>query len=482
MKLVSKTLLYLAALAAVVILPVTADSATTINKSVQLTAGKASTVELGRDVSDLLVANPAIADVGTLRSNRLYIVGKAVGDTNVLAFDAEGNQLADISVHVRVDQNTLSSALKEFFPDEDVNVRTINNNIVLTGSVSTPLMANRVRDLASRFITTQGQTIVDLMGVDGEQQVMVKVKVIEARRNVLREYGIATDYKPGNVGSIDNGFINSIAGTGLNALAPFASGQLFLDDNGKFGPLGVSVQALERDGLVNVLAEPNLTAISGETAGFLAGGEFPVPVGTDDDGNITLEFKQFGVSLNFTPTVLSKENISLHMSTEVSTLSEDQGVTLVGVDIPGLSVRRAETTVEMASGGTIMIAGLIQSGTVNSLNGLPGIRDVPILGDLFKSKSFQRDESELIILVTPYLVKPFAQPQAQMVGAQAPAVAPVIEQARATPKTEQKMAQVAAAPAATPLSRKLIDNLNNTYGDRVRGKIATDRAFGYIVD
>ncbi len=399
-----------------------AADAASVSKRVELVAGKASTVSLGENVSDVLVANPAVVDVGILRSDRLFLVGKAVGDTNVLAFDGEGNQLADISVHVKVDQASLASAITEFFPAEEVTVRTVNNNIVLSGTASTPLAANRIRDLASRFVTGQGQTIVDLMGVKGEQQVMLQVKIMEARRSVLREYGIETDYQPGNIAARDGGVINAVGGVGLTALEPFANGSILFDDNNNFGPLRVSLQALERDGLVNVLAEPNLTAISGETAGFLAGGEFPVPTGVTDNGNtITIEFKQFGVSLNFTPTVLTEDNISLHLATEVSSLAEDQGVNL-GVDVPGLTVRRAETTVEMASGGSIMIAGLIQSGTVDSFNGLPGISNVPILGELFKSKSFQREESELIIMVTPYLVKPFAAPRAEMASAAVPGV------------------------------------------------------------
>lgn len=398
--------------------------AASLNKRVELVAGKASTVELGQAVSDVLVANPAVVDVGTLRSDRLFLVGKQVGDTNVLAFDGEGNQLADISVHVKVDQSALSSTIGEFFPKENVEVKTVNNNIVLSGRVTTPLVANRVRDLASRF-AADGQTVVDLMSVEGEQQVMVQVKVLEARRNVLREYGIETDYQPGNSLARNGGMFNAIGGAGLTALEPFASGSILFDDNNNFGPFRLSLQALERDGLVNTLAEPTLTAISGETAGFLAGGEFPVPTGTTDDGNsITIEFKQFGVSLNFTPTVLSENNISLHLATEVSTLAEDQGVTLVGVDIPGLAVRRAETTVEMASGGSIMLAGLIQSGTSDNLTGLPGLSNVPIIGELFKSKSFQRDESELIIMVTPYLVKPFAAPKAQMASVATPSPVP----------------------------------------------------------
>lgn len=399
-----------------------------INKKVELVAGKAATVDLGESVSDVLVANPSVVDVGTLRSSRLYLVGKEIGDTNVLAFDGDGNQLADISVHVKVDQASLSAAMNEFFPGEKVEVRTINSNVVITGTASSPLAANRIRDLASRFVT-QNQTVVDLMSVRGEQQVMLHVKVMEARRSVLREYGIETSYKDR---------LLSGSGIGLTAPQPFATGSLIFDDNGKFGPLQVSLEALERDGLVNTLAEPNLTAISGETAGFLAGGEFPVPVGTTDDGNtVTLEFKQFGVSLNFTPTVLTEDNISLHLATEVSALADDLGLSLAGVDIPGLTVRRAETTVEMSSGGSIMIAGLIQSGTADNYNSIPGIGKLPILGELFKSKSFQRDESELIIMVTPFLVKPFAEARAQMASAAAAAPSPVAPALRPAMKVDE---------------------------------------------
>lgn len=471
-----KAILNIAIVATCITMSVVAYSATSASKTIRLSAGKAGTVDLSAPIADVLVANPAVADVGTLRANRLYVVGKTVGDTNVLAFDQEGNQLADITVHVRVDEKTLSDSIKEFFPEENIQVKTVGRDIVLTGSVSTPGKANQVRDLASRFTTEQDQTVVDLMSVKGEQQVMLQVKVVEANRGVLREYGIESDYKPANAGAATNANVNTIASTGLTALAPFASGQLFLDDNGKFGPLKLALQALERDGMANTLAEPNLTAISGETAGFLAGGEFPVPVGTDDDGNITLEFKQFGVSLNFTPTVLSKDLISLHLATEVSTLSDDDGVTLIGVDIPGLTVRRAETTVEMASGGTIMIAGLIQSETVEAINGLPGLADVPILGDLFKSKSFERDETELVILVTPYLVKPYAKPEAQVVSDEGASLL------TADPKMADAGGHIPTGREPSPVTQKFVRNIEKTYGGKMKRKITTDQSFGYIVD
>ncbi|MBI1216355.1 MAG: hypothetical protein GC185_11145 [Alphaproteobacteria bacterium] len=390
---------------------VLAQGAVTINRTVKLTVGKADTVNLGTAASDVLVANPAVADVGSLRSNRLYMVGKSVGDTNVLAFDEQGNQLANINIQVRVDEQTLRDTLHEFFPKENISIHTVNDSIILKGEVSTPSVANQVRDLIGRFVKTQGQSLVDLMTVEGEQQVMLKVKVLEANRNVLREYGFDTDYKSGS--SKSNFSTNG--GVGLTALTQFASGKLYWNDTGKFGPLQVALQGLERDGLVNTLAEPTLTAISGETAGFLAGGEYPVPAGRDSQGNVSIEFKQFGVSLNFSPTVMESERISLQLSTEVSEKSDTDSVTLQNTIIPGLTVRRAQTTVQIGSGGTLMIAGLLKSSTVDSMNGFPGLKDLPIIGELFKSKSFQRGESELVILVTPYIVQPYAQASAERV-------------------------------------------------------------------
>lgn len=475
-------------------LSIVAYSAASVSKTVQLSAGKAVTIDLSGPVADVLVANPAIAEVGTLRSNRLYVVGRAIGDTNVLAFDDQGNQLADVSVHVRIDEKSLSESMREFFPGENIEVKTVSTNLVLSGSVSTPSVANQVRDMATRFVP-QGQTVVDLMRVEGEQQVMLQVKVIEAKRTVLREFGLYTDYRAAAAGS-SGGAFDAVAGTGLSALAPFGSGTIALG-GGSFGPLSVNLQALEEDGLINTLAEPNLTAISGETAGFLAGGEYPVPVGRDQDGNITLEFKQFGVSLNFTPTVLSADRISLQLSTEVSAKSDADSVTLINTIIPGLSVRRAETTVEMGSGGTIMIAGLIKSDTVDSLSGMPGFQDIPILGELFKSKSFSRNESELVILVTPYIVEPFAH--AKAARAEPPALPPVLaplpvnhvpeKDSDGLPGTGLPRKAEAQIPAVVPdlteegqaLSSRFASNLRRIYGHKAPS-LPGGGGFGYIVD
>ncbi|TVQ82545.1 MAG: type II and III secretion system protein family protein [Micavibrio sp.] len=432
--------------------------------SVSLEIGKAQTIDLPHDIADVLVADPAIADVGVLRTNRLYIAGQAVGNTNILTFDENGNPLSEIQVHVRIDQNTLQNTMREFFPDEDVKVRTVGNDIVLSGRVSSAAVAAQVRDLAGRFRRDRNLELVDMMKVRGERQVLLRVKIVEANRSALRELGINTDYTlgPRAHGTGLQGNIidySGTAGVGLPeaATSPFGVGSLFLHDGIGFGPLEITLRGLERDGFANTLAEPTLTAISGEEAGFLAGGEFPVPVSRDQNGNLVIEFRPFGVSLNFRPTVLTSERISMVLSTEVSSPAPQEGLTLQGIEIPGFQVRRAQTTVEMGSGGSLMIAGLIQSEATNALNQMPGIGNVPVLGELFKSRAFARNETELLIIVSPILVAPFDE-----------ALADVHEQ----PKEQE-----------TPLERALLQNLRRTYGAKsIPASLTTGERFGYMID
>lgn len=499
-RILARGLFLLALLTAGVSVSFVARGAASFEKTVQLIAGRADTVELQGAVADVLVANPLIADVGTLRSDRLYIVGKNVGDTNVLAYDEAGNQLANISVHVRLDDKNMQETLREFFPNENITARTVKDNIVLSGKVSTPAIASQVRDLATRFLVDKSLTLVDLMKVRGEQQVMLKVKVVEASRTLLKELGVQTSLRSGAT----DGFTISGNDVGRTSnLTPFGVGTLILGRDA--GALTTALRALENNKLANTLAEPTLTAISGETAGFLAGGEFPVPTSRDTQGNVILEFKQFGVSLNFTPTVMDRERIALHLSTEVSEQDRSQGVTLEDITIPGLAVRRAETTVEMGSGATLMIAGLIKSNTLHAFSGLPGVQDLPIIGQLFKSRSFTRDESELLIVVTPYLVDPYAEP-AGVAETAPPAMLP----GHPTPPSEKTGAEktesilgksatvqertVAAkgvamvpdsprkAAAARPLSAIFANNLRKAYGNRTPESVGTGAGFGYIVE
>jgi pilus assembly protein CpaC len=400
-----------------------------VSKPLAITMGKAQTVDLSQPISEVLVSNPNIVDVGMLTKKRLYVVGRSVGDTNVLIFDQNNNTLASLDVNVSNDQFTLQRVLKQYFPDESVTARTVNKEVILTGRVSNPLKAGQIRDLAKRFVTgsgaeaaasaggsstaPSGPTIVDLMTVEGEQQVMLQVKIVEAKRNVLKEYGLEPSI--GGTGAIGN-FRGTLASSTAAQLTstPFSVGSLIYETQSR-GPISLTMRALEEKGLLNTLAEPNLTAISGQRAEFLAGGEYPVPVG-QNNGEISIDFKPFGVSLGFTPVVLSNDKIQLELETEVSLLSNEARIQLQTVNIPSLTVRRAKTTVEMSSGGSLMMAGLIQSDAVNTMDSLPGINKIPIIGKLFSSQDFQRNESELLIMVTPYLVHPIKKPAGEMVS------------------------------------------------------------------
>lgn len=377
-------------------------------KPLALTIGKAQTIDFNEPLADILVANPGVVDVGMLTKTRLYVVGNGVGDTNILVFDKNKNTLASLDVNVSNDQDTLQRALRQYFPEEKIRAQMINKEVILTGMASTPSRAGQIRDLAKRFVTAN-QTLVDLMNVEGEQQVMMQVKIVEVRRNVLKEYSLDPDLSNVTGGALSGSSLATTIGGKITGV-PLSVGSLVYEAGG-IGPLSLTMQALEEKGLLNTLAEPNMTAISGQRAEFLAGGEYPVPV-AQQNNQITIEFKKFGVALGFTPVVLSNEKIQLELETEVSLLSNEGRLVLSNTSIPSLSVRRAKTTVEMASGGSLMIAGLIQSDAINSMNSLPGINKVPIIGQLFSSQSFKRNESELIVMVTPYLVRPMKQPAA----------------------------------------------------------------------
>ncbi len=396
-----------------------------------VTLGKAEIVTLPDGVSDVLVANPSVIDVQAVQASRLYIVGLNIGDTNIIALDANGDVLKRLDIHVSYDLQAIQSLVDRLFPKENVEIGSIHDQILLTGSVSNPEVAGKISNLVGHYVSdlqdesaSTDELIANLLEVRGEQQVMLQVKIVEAERNILKELGVETAANdpnelavttlfgntPGSAQTNHGNALSIAGGQGLGlSQDPIGTAGLILDTglNG-IGTLGVFLNALEEEDLLNVLAEPNLTAVSGQQAGFLAGGEFPVPTGRDQFGNITIEFREFGVSLNFRPVVLSDQRINLQLNTEVSSLDNSNAVVLADVTVPGLDIRRAETTIEIPSGGSLMIAGLLQSQTTEGLSGLPGISNTPVLGDLISSDSFRREETELVVIVTAYLVEPFA--------------------------------------------------------------------------
>jgi len=394
-------------------------SASTANvpQHLSLALNKAAVIELDRDARDVFVANPLIADAVVRTPRRIFVMSLKIGQTNAIFLDAQGRQIATVEIVVGSDVSDLNDQITRQLPEAKVRAQALNDNVVLSGSVNNVQEASRAQDLAERF-TGSKDKVVNNISIEQRQQVLIQVRVSEMSRTISKQLGLNTTFAQivGGVpivASTDNQF--SLVGRALADLSGAQIGSLNQNN------LAVQLKALERIGLVHTLAEPNLTAISGEAAKFLAGGEFPVPVGRDRDGNITIEFKQFGVGLAFTPVVLSKGRISLQISTEVSELtntgaltlagasfvdSQGRTITTQGLTLPALAVRRAGTTVELPSGGSLAIGGLIQQQTKQNLDSLPGVKDLPVIGALFRSRDFQNNESELVVTVTAYLVNP----------------------------------------------------------------------------
>ena len=377
------------------------------SKFLRLGVGKSMVIKLPAPVKDVIVGNPAIVDAIVRTQNRAYLFGRALGQTNVFFFDTEGRQILSLDLEVARDPLALQNLIERAIPGTRITVDTVNDNVVLGGVAANPAEAQRAMDLAVQLVGDP-KKVLSTVAIAGRDQVMLKVRVAEMQRNVLKQLGV--DITAGfSVGKFSGSFNTenpfSIDGA-LNSashLLSFGSGDNFVD---------FEITALERDGLLRTLAEPTLTAISGESAKFLAGGEYPVPVGADDN-EVKIEFKPFGVGLGFTPVVMSEGQISMRINTEVSELAPENSLAIPGTDftVPGLKVRRAETTVELPSVGSMIMAGLIQDTMKQHINGTPGLKNLPILGTLFRSRDFQADETELVVIVTPYVVTPVNEKQ-----------------------------------------------------------------------
>ena len=372
-------------------------------------------IKLPSPAAVVFVADPEIADVQTHSSTLFYLFGRRTGTTSVYAVASNDQILFRSEVRVEHATTELRRALETLSPGSAIDVASVDGAIILSGNVNSANEAGEIVEVARGYVGEE-EKIINRIEVTESVQVHLRVKIAEMSRNVSRVFGFNWEAVLGFDGlSLALAIGREFQGPGnqfLRKVDPTGSvgqfGGRYVDGNDAVDGI---IDALEREGLVTVLAEPSLTARSGETASFLAGGEYPIPISSDDN-QISIEFKEFGVSLAFTPTVMSKERISLRVKPEVSDLSDVGAITIDGLTIPALTTRRAETTVELASGQSFAIGGLLSSSIRNSVERFPGLGNLPIIGALFRSSQFRKQETELVILVTPYLVKPVAANEA----------------------------------------------------------------------
>ncbi|HEX3216314.1 MAG TPA: type II and III secretion system protein family protein [Aestuariivirgaceae bacterium] len=449
----------LAALTAVVALLIIAPASAGADDSrfVRLGLNKSMVIRLPTATRDVLLGNPAIVDAVVRTQNTAYLFAKSVGQTNAFFFDAEGRQILSLDIEVALDGKALQKLISRAIPGSRITVDTVNSNVILGGTAANAAEARKAVDLATAFVngSSGGSTggsagaaaaggatasaaggsngggsgggntgvIINNIVIIGKEQVMLRVRVAELQRDVLKQFGIDTralfssggltvgflnvnpftinDSLNGGLQTLANPLMGGVAGTSP-VTAATGLGSSFVGNGVQIDDL---IKAYERDGLIRTLAEPTLTAISGENAKFLAGGEFPIPVAQDND-RTTIEFKPFGVGLGFTPVVMSEGRISMRITSEVSETTPENAIRTDRLTIPGLKVRRAETTVELPSGGSMVMAGMIQERTKQDLNGIPGVKDLPVLGALFRSRDYLSNETELVVIVTPFIVAP----------------------------------------------------------------------------
>jgi pilus assembly protein CpaC len=417
--------------------------------------GKSTFLDLKADARDVIVTNPNVVQA-TIRSERkMMLLGLGEGETQVYVMDAEGRRITSYSVQVSRDTGRLAEVLREVLPNSTLKTKMIGNSVILSGEVDTDIQAKQAVDIANAYLSAGVRSpdagagagagissggvadaslgpVISAITIRGRDQVMLKVTIAEIQRNVLKQLGINSTGSWTLQDATVNAATSSVFPVAGSSLAKSALSATWGSGD------TISLQAMEQAGVAHTLAEPTLTAISGESANFLVGGEMPVPSGTscnDDSGSCqpTITYKKFGVSLSFTPVVLSSGKINLKVGTEVSEIDpSNQIIVPAGKDqsiaIPGFKVRKQDTTVEMPSGGALVTAGLIQQQTKQAVHGLPGLMNLPVLGALFRSRDFQRQETELVIVVTPYIAKPvspqkIARPDDGFVPASEPSAA-----------------------------------------------------------
>ncbi len=401
-------------------------------RRITMGVGKSIIVDLPQDAGEIFVGNPAVANAIVRTPRKIYIIGHGTGQTTIYAMDKQGRRIATFEMSIGRDIGELQAILHAAMPSAQIVARTVNDSIIMTGEVDLPGDMQTALDIAKGFASSINKdadnnkgaaagggapasgAIVNAIKIKGRDEVMIKVTIAEIQRNIAKQLGVSSSTLSGNWGSFvqDNPFtVNGAALTSgaLNTVSHFG------------GPwsLTQSLVAFERQGVAHTLAEPTVTAVSGESAKFTVGGEIPINAGYTCNGpttggsttsycQATVVYKPYGVTLNFTPVVLSSGRISLRFATEVSEIDPSTSSVIGGASVPGFRTRRHETTVELPSGGSLATAGLIQTSSAQAQNGTPGVMNLPILGQLFRSRDYQRQETEMLIIVTPYMVKPVA--------------------------------------------------------------------------
>lgn len=369
----------------------------TTNASIKVAKGKPKTVMTNAAFYQIVIGDPEIANVNPLTDKSFYVLGNNLGTTGIALFDENKQLVGTVDIEVTLDTDQLASTIRASVPDAKIKVGSANGRVVLSGEADDAVAAEKASKIASRF--SGNEEVINSVNISSSQQVQLNVRFVEINRQAGQDlgakysanfaYGIGgrdVTIEPGSVPGAGNGeIIGRLLSNGLS--------------------IDVAIKALEERGLARRLAEPNLIARSGQTASFLAGGEFPIPV-SEDNGKISVSYKKYGVSLDFTPTVLKDGLVSLDIAPEVSSIDASASYNIGNISVPGFIVRRAKTSVDLKNGQSFMIAGLLQSQNDITTSRLPGLGKLPVLGSLFSSKSYQRRETDLVIIVTPYLVKP----------------------------------------------------------------------------
>jgi len=398
----------------------TAASATqaAVLRILDVSVDKSQIVEVAAPAATVFIANPEVADVQVVTPTRIMVFGKKAGETTLIISAENGTALAQRTVVVRPNLSELQEALRAISPLHPLHAEAVPNGLILSGDATDASIVEEARRLASRYVPKEDGDIINRIKMNANNQVQIRVRFAEVSRDVDKRFGINWE----TIGSVGDFAFGLATGTDFVTAGSTSFSRTTLDgltndaanvsiNNGHYSVNGM-IDALAKDGLVTILAEPSLTALSGETASFLAGGEFPVPVPQSGD-TVTIQWKQYGVSLAFTPTIISGSRINLHVRPEVSQLSSVGAITLSSsgnsIEVPALTTRRAETTIELNSGQSFAIAGLLNSQQSQSIEKYPFLGDLPILGALFRSSRFQNDETELVIIITPYVVKPTTQ-------------------------------------------------------------------------